>query len=54
MQNFLTSEVPDYIKVRQISYGLENSSKYNYTMYNLESEYIPNFNLKTEFIEVPL
>ncbi len=38
--------VPDYVKVRQISYGLENSTKYNYTMYNLESEYIPNFNLK--------
>ena len=39
--------VPDYVKVRQISYGLENNStKYNYTMYNLESEYIPNFNLK--------
>jgi hypothetical protein len=41
------TSVPDYVKVRQISYGLEiNSTKYNYTMYNLESEYIPNFNLK--------
>ena len=40
------TSVPNYVKVRQISYGFENSTKYNYTMYNLESEYIPNFNLK--------
>ena len=40
------TSVPDYVKVRQLSYGLENNTKYNYTMYNLESEYIPNFNLK--------
>jgi|LauGreDrversion4_2_1035121.scaffolds.fasta_scaffold30448_2 hypothetical protein len=46
MQKFDTNEVPDYVKVRQISYGLENSTKYNYTLYNLESEYIPNFNLR--------
>ena len=46
MQKFDINEVPDYVKVRQISYGLENSTKYNYTVYNLESEYIPNVNLK--------
>jgi hypothetical protein len=46
MQKFDINEVPDYVKVRQISYGLENSTKYNYTVYNLESEYIPNVNFK--------
>jgi hypothetical protein len=37
MPEFSTNDVPDYVKV---------STKYNYTMYNLESEYIPNFNLR--------
>jgi hypothetical protein len=46
MQQFNIIDVPDYVKVRQINYGLENSTKYNYTMYNLESEYIPNVNFK--------
>ena len=46
MQQFNIIDVPDYVKVRQINYGLENSTKYNYTMYNLESEYIHNVNFK--------
>ena len=46
MQQFNIIDVPDYVKVRQINYGFENSTKYNYTMYNLESEYIPNVNFK--------
>ncbi len=41
MQTFSTDSIPDYVKVKDIIY--ENTK---YIIYNLESEYIPNFNLK--------
>lgn len=41
---FTTDSIPDYVKVKHIHYG--EGTKYHYTIYNLESEYIPNANLK--------
>ena len=45
MQQFITDSIPEFVKVKLIQYGDENT-KCHYSIYNLESEFIPNADLK--------
>jgi hypothetical protein len=45
MQKFTSDLCPEFVKVKVIQYGDENT-KYPYFIYNLESEFIPNADLK--------
>ena len=45
MQKFTTESIPEFVKVKLIQYGDENT-KYHYSIYNLENEFIPNADLE--------
>jgi len=45
MQKFTSDSIPEFVKVKVIQYGDENT-KYPYFIYNLEPEFIPNADLK--------
>ena len=45
MQKFITESIPEFVKVKLIQYGDENT-KYHYSIYNLENEFLPNADLK--------
>ena len=45
MQKFTRESIPEFVKVKLFQYGNENT-KCNYSIYNLENEFIPNADLK--------
>jgi hypothetical protein len=45
MQKFTTDNIPEFVKVKHVQYGDEDT-KYHYSIYNLENEFLPNADLK--------
>lgn len=45
MQKFTTDNIPEFVKVKHVQYGNEDT-KYHYSIYNLENEFLPNADLK--------
>jgi hypothetical protein len=45
MQKFSIDSIPEFVKVKHIQYG-NKDTKYHYSIYNLENEFIPNADLK--------
>jgi hypothetical protein len=45
MQKFTTETIAEFVKVKHVHYGNEDT-KYHYSIYNLENEFLPNADLK--------
>ncbi len=45
MQKFTPDNIPEFVKVKHVQYGDEDT-KYHYSIYNLENEFLPNADLK--------
>ncbi len=45
MQKFTTESISEFVKVKHVQYGNEHT-KYHYSIYNLENEFLPNADLK--------